>query len=152
MGSTYKYTFKKKFSIVYSLLLIIGILLTIGRWLSVFNNEFIMINESFHYSVSNLSLSLILYLGIGYTWLRFGVKFNRIVILGLFIIASNFIFETIMESINTTDILDAIYGTIGTIIAFIFLYFTNKYGLNLIPSKTNINSAPSTSSKKNLSP
>ena len=107
----------------------IGGLLMIGRWLSVFNNEFIMINESFHYSVSNLSLSLIFYLSVGHSWITLGKKIHCIIILGLFIIASNFICETAMGFMNTTDIRDAIYGTIGTLIAFIFLYFTNKYGL-----------------------
>jgi hypothetical protein len=45
------------------------------------------------------------------------------------IIASNLICETVMGFMNTTDIVDAIYGTIGTAIAFSFLYFTSKYGL-----------------------
>jgi hypothetical protein len=107
----------------------IGVLLTIGRWVSIFNNDFIMISESFHYSASNLSLSLIFYLAIGHLWLTLGVKFYRIIILGLFIIASNIICETVMDSMNTTDIRDAIYGTIGTLIAFTFLYLANKYGL-----------------------
>lgn len=130
----YKYDLKKTFNIGYLILVFIGLLLTIGRWFSVFNNEFVMINEKFHYSVSNLSLSLIFYLAIGNSWLRHGVKFNRIVILGLFIVASNFISETIMGFMNTTDLLDAIYGTVGTTIAFIFLYYTNKRGLTLITS------------------
>lgn len=129
MKIAYKYNLKKRFSIGYLILICIGFLLTIGRWASIFNNKFIMINEVFHYSISNLSLSLIFYLAIGHFWLTFGVKFYRIVILGSFLIASNFICETIMGFMNTTDIVDAIYGTIGTVIAFAFLYFTNKYGL-----------------------
>lgn len=129
MKTIYKYTLKKPFTIGFSILLCIGLLLTIGRWFSVFNNEFIMISESFHYSVSNLSLSLIVYLGMGHLWLTLGENFHRIIILGLFIIASNFICETVMGFMNTTDIRDAIYGTIGTLIAFIFLYLTDKYGL-----------------------
>ena len=128
MKITYKYIFKNKYTIVYSILMCIGFLLTIGRWLSVFNNEFILISEPFHYSVSNLSLSLIFYLAIGHLWLTFGVKFHHIAILGLFIIASNFICETVMGFMNTTDILDAIYGTLGTAIAFVFLYFQVSMG------------------------
>ena len=68
MKTTYKCILKNKFTIVYLILMCIGILLTIGRWLSVFDNEFIMISKSFHY----------------------------IAFLGLFIIASNFICETVM--------------------------------------------------------
>lgn len=114
---------------IYSILFFIGVLLTIGRWFSVYDNNFIMINKTFHYSVSNVSLSLLLYLGVGRLWLITGTKFSRIIILGLFIIISNFICETVMGFMNTTDIMDAIYGTMGTSIAFIFLYLTNKYGL-----------------------
>lgn len=129
MKVTYKYKFKKIFTIGYFILICIGFLLTIGRWFSVFDNEFIMISESFHYSISNLSLSLLFYLSIGHFWLISSVRLHRIAILGVFIIASNFICETVMGFMNTTDIVDAIYGTIGTAIAFAFLYFTSKYGL-----------------------
>jgi hypothetical protein len=125
----YKYTLKKPFTIGYLALICIGFLLTIGRWLSVFESEFIMINEAFHYSVSNLSLSLIIYLAIGLSWLKFGVKFDHIALLGLFIVASNLICETVVRFMNTPDIVDAIYGILGTGIAFVFLYFTNRYGL-----------------------
>ena len=118
---------------IYSILFFIGVLLTIGRWFSVYDNNFIMINKTFHYSVSNVSLSLLLYLGVGRLYIT-GTKFSRIIILGLFIIISNFICETVMGFMNTTDIMDAIYGTMGTSIAFIFLYLTNKYGLNPINS------------------
>lgn len=34
--------------------------------------------------------------------------------------------------LNTPDIIDAIYGTIGVSIAFIYLAIINKYGLILI--------------------
>lgn len=30
--------------------------------------------------------------------------------------------------LNTADIVDAIYGTIGVFISFIYLYFISKYG------------------------
>lgn len=129
MNLKYKHILEKPFTIGYSVLMCIGFLLTIGRWLSVFENEFIMISESFHYSVSNLSLSLIFYLAIGLSWLKFGVKFNRIALLGLFIVASNLICETVVRFMNTPDIVDAIYGIVGTGIAFVFLYSTSKYGL-----------------------
>ena len=34
-----------------------------------------------------------------------------------------------MGFMNTADIMDAIYGTAGTIIGFTYLFFTYKYGL-----------------------
>ena len=126
MKITAKYSPKKTFTIGFKILLCIGILLAIGRWFSIFNNGFVIINAEIHSHVSNLSLSMIVYLGIGYSWLLSGVKFRFIVILGVFLITSNFICETLMGFMNTTDIIDAVYGTIGIAIVFVFLFVTNK--------------------------
>ncbi|WP_413538871.1 hypothetical protein [Enterococcus malodoratus] len=124
-----KYTLKKASWICYFLLLFIGFLLTIGRWLSVPIPDFVVINPEIHSHISNLSLSLIFYLGIGNTWLVTGVKFRSILILGVLLLFGNFVCETLMGFMNTADIMDAIYGTAGTIIGFTYLFFTYKYGL-----------------------
>lgn len=134
MKITYKYSAAKPFSIGYTSLVCICILLTIGRWLSVFVNDFVIINSEIHSHISNLSLSLLVYLGIGYSWLLSGIKFRYVVILGLVMIAANFVCETLMGFMNTADIMDAIYGTMGIAIVFVFLVFTTKYGL--IPTNT----------------
>ncbi|WP_324825382.1 hypothetical protein [Sinanaerobacter sp. ZZT-01] len=44
-------------------------------------------------------------------------------------IVANFICETLMSFINTVDIVDAIYGSIGIIIVFIYFHFLNRNGL-----------------------
>ena len=129
MKRTYPYRPSKAFSIGYTILIVIGVLLTIGRWRSVFDSDFVMISPAFHYHISNLSLSLILYLIIGYSWLLSGVRFRNIAMLGVIIVADNFACETLMGFMNTADIVDALYGTIGTAIAFMFLLATNKCGL-----------------------
>lgn len=129
MNTTKKYTAKKPFYIGYITLIGLGFLLTVGRWFSVAYNDFVIINAEIHSHISNLSLSLIVYLGIGYSWLLFGTKFRYIVILGVFLIVSNFVCETLMGFMNTTDIIDAVYGTIGITVSFIYLYITNKFGL-----------------------
>ena len=63
-------------------LLCTGMILTIVRWVSAFNDNIIVINSEINSHISNLSLSMILYLGIGYSWLINGMKFRYIVILG----------------------------------------------------------------------
>nr|WP_305144948.1 hypothetical protein [Anaerotignum propionicum] len=126
---TYKYSSTKSFSIGFAVLICIGFLLTLARWYSVFNNDFVIINSEIHSHISNLSLSLIAYLGIGYSWLLLDVKFRFIEILGMAMIAGNFICETLMGFMNTPDIIDAIYGTMGIVVAFLFLAITKKYGL-----------------------
>lgn len=104
-------------------------LLTIGRWYSVINSDFVIFNYEIHSHISNLSLSMIAYLGIGYSWLLNGTKFRSIGFLGVLFVFANIICETLMGFMNTTDIIDAVYGTVGVAISFVFLLFTHKYGL-----------------------
>lgn len=132
---TYKYSAKKPFLIAYAVLVSICILFTIGRWYSVINHDFVIINAEVHSHISNFSLSLIVYVGIGYSWLLSGTKFRFIIILGLLLIAANFACETLMGFMNTPDIVDAVYGTFGILIAYAYLFFTHKYGLIERPLK-----------------
>lgn len=132
MKLVYRYNPKKITRIVYMILICIGILLTIGRWYSVFNSNFVLFSEEIQAHISNLSLSMIVYLGIGYTWLLMGQKFKIVGILGVFLIIANLICETLMEFMNTPDIIDFVYGVLGIGIAFIFLFFSNKYGFTKI--------------------
>ena len=58
----------------------------------------------------------------------FGKKYNSNIIVGMVIILSNFIYEIFLPILNTTDIVDAVYGLVGTIISLIYLYIISKYG------------------------
>lgn len=129
-----KYTLKKPFVISYYLLLFIGFLLTIGRWLSVPILGFVVINAEIHSHISNFSLSLIFYLSIGTFWLLSDVKFRYITILGGVLLAGNLLCETLMGFMNTPDIIDALYGAVGTLIAFVYLIAAFKSGL--VPAKS----------------
>lgn len=124
-----KYHMKKPFLTAYLVLIFIGVLLTLGRWYSVFDPDFVIVNAEVHSHISNLSLSMIAYAGIGYSWLLYGVKFRFINILGIGLIVGNFICETIMGFMNTTDIVDAAYGVVGVLVSYVYLFFANKYGL-----------------------
>lgn len=126
----YKYKLKKPFKVIQIAMLIVCVLLTIGRWYSVVDADFVLFNAEIHAHISNLTLSMALYLAVGCSWLMSGVRFRFIIILGVFLIAANFVCETLMGFMNTTDIMDAIYGTIGTVTIFTFLLITSKYGLS----------------------
>lgn len=132
MRLAYKYSPKNATRIVYMILVCIGILLTIGRWYSVFNDNYVLFSKEIQVHISNLSLSMVVYLGIGYVWLLMGQKFNIVGILGIFLIIANLVCETLMGFMNTLDIIDFIYGVIGIGIAFIFLFFSDKYGFTKI--------------------
>ena len=132
MNKNDKFQSKKITNIVFYSLVLLGVLLTAIRWISAFNSRIMVINEEINSHISNLSLSLIFYLAIGFTWTLQGMKFTRVAALGGIIIIANILCETVMGFMNTPDIIDAIYGIIGTIIGFCFLFLSKRYGLNII--------------------
>lgn len=123
---------KKITSFIYYSLVLTAAILTIIRWISAFNNNVVVINGEINSHISNFALSLLFYLGVGYTWILQKNKFNKIILLGLFIIIANILCETVMGFMNTTDILDAVYGIVGTLISFCFLLVTNTCGFESI--------------------
>lgn len=124
-----QYSLKKPFLIAYRVFIFLCILLTLGRWYSVFNPDFVVINAEVHSHISNLSLSMIAYVGIGSAWLLSGIRFRFITALGVLLIAGNVVCETLMGFMNTTDMIDAVYGAAGVLAAYVYLFFANKYGL-----------------------
>lgn len=122
---------KKLTKIIYNCLILMVVVLVIIRWISAFNNDIVVINAEINSHISNFALSLVVYLGIGFTWLLRNTNFKKIILLGLFIIIANILCETVMSFLNTTDLLDAIYGIAGTLIAFCFLLAVSKYGLEI---------------------
>lgn len=132
--TNYKFEIRKPFLIVYTSLIILGFALTIGRSYSQYN-DFVIINSSINSHISNFSLSLMSYLGIGFIWMMGGIRFRNIILLGIVYIIGNLLCETVMTFLNTPDIIDAYYGILGTAISFLFLVVTKKYGLVPIKSK-----------------
>lgn len=119
---------KRPVIIGFRILLCIGMLLMAGRWYSVINSDFVLFNQEIHAHITNLSLSMIFYLAIGYSWLLNGKRFRFIVLLGALLVIANIICETLMGFMNTTDIMDAVYGAVGIGVSFVFLLLTHKYG------------------------
>ena len=124
-----QYQLKNSYKFFQLLLLFLGLVLTIIRWMNAFNPNIVVFNSEITSHISNLSLSLMTYLAIGSMWILSETKFRYVFYLGVFMIAANFICETLMGFMNTADIKDALYGTIGIVIVFIYLWYVNKYGL-----------------------
>lgn len=123
---------KKVTKIIYNCLILFAVILAIIRWISAFNNNIVVFNTEVNSHISNFALSLMFYLGVGYTWILQKNAFKKVILLGLFIIGANVICETVMGFMNTTDIIDAIYGIVGTLLGFCYLLVVNKYGLEII--------------------
>ena len=118
-----------KFLILYLTLMVVGLLCTLGRWYSYFNPEFIFIHSFINDHISNLSISMMLFLIIGTMWLLLDVKFKVIKVVGIIIISINIIYETLISFLNTPDFMDALFGICGVIIAYGYLYTLDKKGL-----------------------
>lgn len=103
-------------------------ILVVIRWINIFNSYIFVINETINSHITNFTLSVLLCVLIGYLLQLFGKKYNSNIIVGMVIILSNFIYETFLPILNTTDIVDAVYGLVGTIISLIYLYIISKYG------------------------
>lgn len=104
------------------------LILVVIRWINIFNSYIFVINETINSHITNFTLSVLLCVLIGYLLQLFGKKYNSNIIVGMVIILSNFIYEIFLPILNTTDIVDAVYGLVGTIISLIYLYIISKYG------------------------
>ena len=103
-------------------------ILVVIRWINTFNSYIFVINETINSHITNFTLSVLLCVLIGYLLQLFGKKYNSNIIVGMVIILSNFIYEIFLPILNTTDIVDAVYGFVGTVISLIYLYIISKYG------------------------
>lgn len=120
----------------YYVLIIIGAFLILGYLFEFLRIGFILqIYSEFYSHVSNLSISIIFFLGIGLSWIIQGVKFRYITLLGVALTVANVLCETVMGFMNTPDPLDAIFGVVGTAIAFVYLAMINSRGLITLKEK-----------------
>lgn len=104
------------------------LILLIKRWFNFFDKNIFVVNEIVNSHITNFTLSLMLCVLIGELLLAAGKKYISCIIVGILLVLANYIYETFLPILNTTDIVDAIYGFIGVLISLIYLYFISKYG------------------------
>lgn len=125
-----KYIPKLSTAIIFIILLIVFLLAFAGRTEERLKYNWLTDNfPGFYQHVSNLSISYLIYSTVGYVWILMGVPLKSIVGLGCIILSANFVYEFWVPLLNTRDITDAWYGTTGTVIGFIFLLLTKKFGV-----------------------
>ena len=111
---------------VFTVCFILGII----RWINIFNENVFVITKEINSHITNFNISLMLCTLIGYLLLCYRKKYWIIVIVGLILISTNLIYETILPFINTIDLIDAVYGILGVIISLIYLLFIDKKGFD----------------------
>ena len=123
-------TLKQKSFTTTSLLLIFVLcfLLVIIRWINIFNKDVYVISVAINSHITNFTLSLMMCTLIGYLLLLAGKKYVYTIMVGIPLIVLNFIYEIFLPVLNTTDIIDALYGLVGVVISLMYLYFIDKYG------------------------
>ena len=123
-------TLKQKSFTTTSLLSIFALcfLLVIIRWINIFNEDVYVISVAINYHITNFTLSLMMCTLIGYLLLLVGKKYVSTIMAGILLIVVNFIYEIFLPILNTTDIIDALYGLVGVVISLVYLYFIDKCG------------------------
>ena len=102
--------------------------LTVIRWLDIFNADIYVINETVNSHITNFTLSLLLCTFIGYLLLSAGKKYISNAVIGILLIIANFIYELLLPVLNTRDGIDALYGLAGVTVSLIYLFVISRYG------------------------
>ena len=102
--------------------------LTVIRWLDIFNADIYVINETVNSHITNFTLSLLLCTFIGYLLLSAGKKYISNAVIGILMIIANFIYELLLPVLNTRDVIDALYGLAGVTVSLIYLFVISRYG------------------------
>ena len=95
---------------VFTVCFILGII----RWMNIFNENVFVITKEINSHITNFTISLMLCTLIGYLLLCYRKKYSTIIIIGLIIISTNLIYETILPFINTIDLIDVVYEVVDS--------------------------------------
>ncbi|GHC59111.1 hypothetical protein [Ulvibacter litoralis] len=126
-----KYLPKIWAAIGYLTILIFSFVLFFGRNIQTIRIEFLFVNlPGFYTHVSNFSLSLIIFVTIGYIGLMMGSTLKHLTMIGVIIGLINLVIEFFISILNTADKIDAVYGVFGVFLGLIFLFSIQKWGLN----------------------
>lgn len=98
------------------------------RWMSIFNDEVMVMNQEINSHITNFTLSTLLCVFFGFLFLTAGKSYRSTLWVGLLIVLANFGYEMFFSLLNTRDLMDAIYGLVGVGLSFIYLYFISRYG------------------------
>jgi hypothetical protein len=108
--------------------------LFMGRKPGIFRSQRILdVLPGFYSHVSNLSLSYLLLAGVGFIWLIMGVSMRYVALAALGLLLANITYELLLPVLNTRDPMDAVYGAVGTLLGFVWLWLIARVGLKTVP-------------------
>jgi len=108
--------------------------LFIGRKPGMFRSETLLdLVPGFYGHVSNFAIFWLLLAGVGFLWLMMGVRMAHVALAALALIVANLVYEFFLPVLNTRDPIDALYGVVGTLLAFAWLWLIHRFGLKPLP-------------------
>ena len=124
-----KYDFKKKYLILYLCLIAIGAFCMISRWINSINPDVKLLPGLLLTHITNFALCMMTLLIFGFVVLCFGGRLKIITIVTILFSALGVVYECLLPFLNTPDIWDAVFGVVGTFIAYIYLVMLKRNGL-----------------------
>lgn len=126
-----KYNIKTKYLIIYMVLIVFSGFLVICRWINHIEPYVKILPEYVLSHITNFALCLMLLLIIGYIILMCGGKVKAVTIIAIVIVVINIVYECFLPFLNTSDIVDAIFGVCGTVVAYVYLMILKRNGLTV---------------------
>jgi hypothetical protein len=123
------YDIKKKYLVIHLCLIIFGAFLMICRWINHIEPDVKILPEFILDHVNNFALCLLLLLIVGFIILMFTGKIKAITVIAAVIAALSVIYECLLPMLNTPDVVDAVFGVCGTLVAYIHLLVLKKWGI-----------------------
>lgn len=104
--------------------------LFLGRKPGMFRSQAIIeLIPGFYTHVFNFSLSYLLLAGVGLPWVMMGVRLRHLAWAAMAVAVANVVYEFLLPLLNTRDPIDAVYGTVGALCAFAWLWIIVAFGL-----------------------
>ena len=117
-------------ALVHLLLFAAVFVLFLGRKPGMFRSQSIIdLVPGFYTHVFNFSLSYLLLAGVGFMWLMMGVRLRHVAWAAVAVAVANVVYEFLLPVLNTRDPVDAVYGIIGALCAFAWLWIIIGFGL-----------------------
>ncbi len=126
-----KMTIKKKYLIIYLILIAVCGLLMLCRWLNSIDPSIILLPDYLLLHITNFAICTMLLLVFGYVVLLCGGKMMIITIVAILVAILSTVYECFLPMINTPDIWDAVFGVAGIAIAYVYLAMLRKRGLTV---------------------
>ena len=127
-----KYVPKMWTALSYLVIILFAMTLFLGRNFQFWRWDFFLNwDPDFYSHISNFSISILIFITMGYVGLMFGINTRQILIVGILIILANLFVEFLIPFLNTQDGMDAVFGVIGVVMGLGYLILARRYGMRI---------------------